>query len=86
MTVEEDIPVETVTDVEPKVTVPVDVPSESDDEDYDDNSLLTIHVIEDIPEFVGPTRDYKLRKDDVIRMPAGMANVLINRKMAVKLF
>lgn len=84
--VEEDIPVETVTDVEPKVTVPVDVPSESDDEDYDDNSLLTIHVIEDIPEFVGPTRDYKLRKDDVIRMPAGMANVLINRKMAVKLF
>lgn len=56
------------------------------DEDYDDNSLLTIHVTEDIPEFVGPTRDYRLKKDDVVRMPAGMATVLINRKMAVKLF
>ena len=53
---------------------------------YDDNSLLTIHVMEDIPEFVGPTRDYLLRKGDVIRMPAGMATVLINRKMAAKLF
>ena len=55
-------------------------------EDFDDNSLLTIHVTEDIPEFVGPTRDYLLRKGDVIRMPAGMATVLINRKMATKLF
>lgn len=54
-------------------------------DDYDDNSILTIHVTEDIPDFVGPTRDYRLRKDDVIRMPVGMANVLINRKMAVKL-
>ena len=57
-----------------------------DDEEFDDNSFLTIHVTEDIPEFVGPTRDYRLRKDDVVRMPAGMATVLINRKMAVKLF
>ena len=52
---------------------------------FDDNSMLTIRVTEDIPEFVGPTRDYKLKKADVIRMPAGMATVLINRKMAVKL-
>ena len=55
-------------------------------EDFDDNLLFTIHVMEDIPEFVGPTRDYLLRKGDVIRMPAGMATVLINRKMATKLF
>lgn len=81
----QEAPVEEAVEEKPEVSVPVDVPDESDDEDYDDNSLLTIHVIEDIPEFVGPTRDYKLRKDDVIRMPAGMANVLINRKMAVKL-
>ena len=55
------------------------------EEEYDDNSLLTIHVVEDIPEFVGPTRDYLLRKGDVVRMPAGMASVLINRKMATKI-
>lgn len=77
----EDVPdvVEVIPGPEPEATQ-VDT-----DEDYDDNLLLTIHVMEDIPEFVGPTRDYRLRKDDVVRMPAGMANVLINRKMAVKL-
>ena len=71
--------------VEENVPV-VEAPVEVVDNGYDDNSLLTIHVTEDIPEFVGPTRDYLLRKGDVIRMPAGMATVLINRKMAVKLF
>ncbi|MGN1044855.1 MAG: hypothetical protein ACI4Q9_02725 [Candidatus Methanomethylophilaceae archaeon] len=81
-----------VTEVPPECTEEATSESVPDDETpygpanpFDDNSMLTIRVTEDIPEFVGPTRDYRLRKSDVIRMPAGMAMVLINRKMAVKL-
>ena len=43
---------------------------------------VVIRILEDLPRFSGPDRDYDLRKEDVIRMPAVMAHALINREKA----
>lgn len=55
-------------------------PAEMDDE----QGSVTIRILEDLPVFSGPDIDYDLRKEDVIRMPAVMANALIGRDKAVK--
>lgn len=49
----------------------------------EDTSTLVILILEDLPPFAGPDRDYNLSKEDVVRMPKVMANVLINRQKAV---
>jgi len=47
--------------------------------------LITIRILEDLPRIAGPDCDYDLRKENVVRMPAALANALINHEKAVRL-
>ena len=49
------------------------------------DELVVIRMLEDLPEIAGPDRDYDLRKEDVVRLPATLANVLIKHEKAVLL-
>lgn len=60
-----------------------DLPQENMDEPFEE--VVTIRVLEDLPPFSGPERDYDLKKEDIIRMPAVMANALISREKAIRL-
>ena len=55
----------------------------TDDEERPD--LLVIRILEDLPNIAGPDCDYNLKKEDIVRMPAALANVLINHEKAVLL-
>lgn len=48
-----------------------------------EGETVVIRVLEDIPPFSGPERDYFLKKEDVVRLPSIMATGLINRRKAV---
>lgn len=52
-----------------------------DDEEGDN---VVIRVLEDLPTFSGPYRDYTLRKEDVVLMPRALADALISRQAAVE--
>ena len=60
--------------------VPENVPEEPEDEES-----VTIRILEDLPRFSGPDKDYDLKKEDIVRMPVVMANALITREKAVKI-
>ncbi|MDR3075499.1 MAG: hypothetical protein LBU30_05640 [Candidatus Methanoplasma sp.] len=62
-----------------------DVQSEGPSEECPkgDDELILIRVLEDLPPFSGPDRNYKLSKEDIVRMPKTMAAALINRDKAV---
>lgn len=62
--------------------VPVHVPDEPVKEDTGEE-LVVIRILEDLPPFSGPDRNYELSKEDIVRMPKGMAAALINRNKAV---
>lgn len=49
---------------------------------YEDESVL-IRVLEDLPVFAGPDRDYNLKKEELVTMPRSMAGALISREKAV---
>lgn len=55
------------------------------EEDPMDEELVVIRILEDLPPFSGPDRNYELSKEDVVRMPKAMATALINREKAVLL-
>lgn len=78
------IPDEPVEIPEPE---PVAEPIETDDEgpEETDSDLTPVLIIikEDLPEFVGPHRDYRLLKEDVVTLPKVLADVLINTDKAV---
>ena len=44
---------------------------------------ILIRILEDLPEFAGPDRDYKLCREDLIMMPKVLAEVLVNTEKAV---
>lgn len=44
---------------------------------------VVIRVLEDLPTFSGPERNYTLKKEDIVRLPSIMASALINRHKAV---
>ncbi len=46
---------------------------------------VIIRVLEDLPVFSGPERDYDLKKEDIVCMPKIMANALISRQKAVQI-
>lgn len=46
--------------------------------------MVLVRILEDIPRFAGPMREYSLRKEDVVRLPAEFATVLLNRNLAQK--
>lgn len=76
--VEEPVIEEITEDPEPAVVEEEEVYTE------DDESFTTIIVSESLPVFSGPEREYRLNKGDLVKMPTVMANVLINRNMAMK--
>lgn len=39
---------------------------------------VILRVLEDLPEFVGPDRDYKLFKEDVVTLPKVLADILVD--------
>jgi len=47
--------------------------------------LVTVRILEDLPKIAGPDRDYELKKENVVSMPAALANALINHQKAIKL-
>lgn len=55
-----------------------------EDEVVDDELIpVPIRVLEDLPEFVGPQRTYKLMREDVVTMPLVMAQALADSGKAV---
>lgn len=71
---------------EPEVTSPQTIEPEAESIDQpvikkDDTMLL--RVLEDLPPFVGPDRDYELHKEDIVTLPSSMAMALINSQKAV---
>ncbi len=57
----------------------------SRDTSFATNDMILIRITEDLPEFSGPDRDYRLSKEDVIMMPKVMADALIHREKAILL-
>lgn len=43
-----------------------------------------IRVLEDLPEFAGPDRDYRLLREDLVTLPKVLADVLVNSGKAVR--
>lgn len=56
---------------------------ESLDEEEEKSDDLVLRIIEDLPTFSGPDRDYNLRREDVVRMPRPLAMALVNKEKAV---
>jgi DNA replication factor GINS len=48
------------------------------------NDTMVIRILEDLPPFVGPDRDYELHKEDVVTLPKAMALVLVNSQKAAE--
>ena len=69
--VQEEIPDEEVAE-----TIEVPIPK---------SDTALIRILEDLPPFVGPDRDYELRKEDVVTLPRLMAQALINSEKAVEI-
>jgi DNA replication factor GINS len=46
---------------------------------------LMLRILEDIPSFAGPDRNYKLSREDIVTLPTSIATTLINKGKAVQL-
>ncbi|MDN5357983.1 MAG: replication factor [Candidatus Methanomethylophilaceae archaeon] len=53
------------------------------EEEREEPDYVLIRVLEDLPVFAGPDRDYDLKKEDLVTMPKSMADALILRNRAV---
>ena len=63
--------------------VPAPEPAPVQTVEADELRPILIRVLEDLPEFVGPDRDYKLLKEDLVMLPKVLADVLINSEKAM---
>lgn len=54
-------------------------------EEIGKEDMVVIRILEDLPTFSGPEQDYKLFKEDIVRMPTMMADALIGRNKAVQI-
>lgn len=59
--------------VAPATAVPAATPLE----------FVVLRVLEDIPAFAGPERNYRLKKEDLVSLPPLIAKALVARKKAV---
>lgn len=76
----ETVPSEPAVSEEPPVEAPAEHPAQVDGDELEP---ILIRVMEDLPEFVGPDRDYKLLKEDLVMLPRVLAEVLINSEKAM---
>ena len=60
---------------------PEEIPPTVAEEPVEEGNVV-IRILEDLPPFSGPEFNYVLKKEDIVRMPAMMANALINRGVA----
>jgi len=75
----------------PAAEVPLNETSAEDPEEEphgkepepEEEEMVVIRILEDLPPFSGPDRNYELSKEDIVRMPKAMAMALINREKAV---
>lgn len=65
------------------VTEPAPEPAPVQPMESDELRPVLIRVLEDLPEFVGPDRDYKLLREDLVMLPKVLADVLINSEKAM---
>lgn len=81
----DDIPDEPVPDDAAPLEEPAGIGPVSEEPASVDEDLRTvlIRVLEDLPPFVGPDRDYDLRKEDVVTLPKVMADALVNAEKAM---
>jgi len=63
--------------------IPEKVPEEPKEDEPEEDELIVIRILEDLPPFSGPDRNYELSKEDIVRMPKAMAMALISREKAV---
>jgi DNA replication factor GINS len=49
-----------------------------------ENDTMVIRVLEDLPPFAGPDRDYELHREDIVTLPRAMAMVLVNSQKAAE--
>lgn len=63
---------------QPPVARPPPLPPQEDD-----GTMVVLRVLEDLPPFVGPDRDYELSKEDVVTLPKVMADALVRAEKAV---
>ena len=63
--------------------IPANKPESPVEEMSEEDEMMVIRVLEDLPPFSGPDRNYELSKEDIVRMPKAMALALINRDKAV---
>ena len=60
-----------------RLVVPAKSPAKPEGHD-----VVVVHVLEDIPPFAGLYTSYRLRKEDIVTLPRGIARVLIDRGKA----
>lgn len=53
-----------------------------DTSDKNRDELVLVRVLEDLPTFAGVDKDYKLKKEDIISLPRGIANTLVSHGKA----
>lgn len=66
----------------PEPVVAEEPPAEKPAEPESDTMVL--RVLEDLPPFSGPDRDYNLHKEDIVTLPTSMAVILIKSEKAVE--
>lgn len=72
-------PMEPETFEEPEPVVEQVTPTETVPEARDDDlTSVILRILEDLPPFVGPDRDYELSKEDIVTIPKVMAEALVN--------
>ncbi len=54
-----------------------------EEEEREEPDRVLIRILEDLPVFAGPDRDYDLKREDLVTMPKSMADALISRSRAV---
>jgi DNA replication factor GINS len=50
--------------------------------DRTSDELVLVRVLEDLPTFAGVDKDYRLKKEDIISLPRGIANTLVSHGKA----
>lgn len=64
---------------------PAQEPAAADAPEPDDDlTPVLIRILEDLPDFAGPDRDYSLAKEDLVTLPKVLADILVNGRKAVR--
>jgi DNA replication factor GINS len=68
-------------DLPPAVVAPVE--KHPDPGAFPATDYVVVRILEDVPAFAGPGRNYRLIKEDLVSLPPAIAKALVARKKAV---